>query len=419
MQQKQLSSPTLPLWKKALSLLLLILLALGTYYTYQGQFILVLSYLAGFFFIAGIGLLIAYTYSIELFLWFIGKKSEYRKLYDTAQQATKGIVNAAIQYLPSDLEQDEKDRLKADVPTYIQLRFMADINGLIMRAFVGAFAAAFALLGTIVLMKQNERIDVQNEKINIQTHLMESERRGSQVVLMNNVLEDLSAEIREEKKNGKTDSTGYTLSRPLIGRISATSQGFLPYRFLEEGKLTEKEYSVERGQLLLAILNSRIDSASMVRINSASSFKGAYLKKFRLDEANLRGADLRGANLRGANLLFADLSEADLSGADLSGANLSGASLRLTSLARTDLRGAHMCLADLSGAYLEGANLHGVILMRANLELASLMGVNLSEMVTLYDTQGLPDSLKQKLQEAKPCLFTLPGCQEQFIPYSQ
>ena len=150
-----------------------------------------------------------------------------------------------------------------------------------------------------------------------------------------------------------------------------------------------------------------------------ANLSGADLSEANLSEANLSWADLWEANLRGASLCQADLSwanlsEADLSEADLSGADLSGADLRKVDLRKADLRGADLRKVDLRKADLSGADLGLANLREANLSEAKLRGIShlsfaqLSQVETLYEARGLPESLEEELREKCPQLFDAP-----------
>jgi len=235
---------------------------------------------------------------------------------------------------------------------------------------------------SIKIDTQNDLITQQNEKITKQVFLEEASRRNNLVLLMDNILAKVNSEITDENKK---------LSTPLIGRIQALSQGFQPYYFLEDStNLTKQKYSPERGQLLLALANSGIDTTTMDIIFDKATFGSAYLKGAKLDSFYLRGADLRYADLQGADLRDADLQGANLRYVDFQGANLSGVNLQRTGLRDADLQG-----ADLSGAVLQGANLLDADLQKANLSDANLQGANLRE----ADLQGT-DLTDAKLSNA-------------------
>ncbi len=327
-----------------------------------------------------------------------------------------GLLGASKK-LADELPNKVKKETLAEVATYAFMRLTR----------IGLIGLTLAIIPIALLWIQNNKISEQNEKIDDQNFLIESQRRSSLVLLMNNILTDLSKEIEKQREGldsvalAKQDTIGYALSKPLIGRISSLSQGLLPYRFLVDGELTEKEYSIERGQLLLALVKSGLDSVSLNYIFFSTIFGAAYLR-----DASLIGADLRGAELYAAALQRADLGEADLGGADLgeadlSGADLSGAVLFEYDLSNgafyeADLGGAGLYEADLSGADLSGADLRRAVLSGAYLSGAYLSGAvlrraDLSKTQGLFEIEGLDQKLKQQLEKEKPCLFTKEGCE--------
>ena len=275
---------------------------------------------------------------------------------------------------------------------------------------------------------QNELLDTQNYRLNLQNNLIEAERRGALIILMSNIMDQMNAEIIKQKEDtlkinpsANTDTLKYQLSDPLIGRIASLSQGFLPYRYLEGDTLSAKEVSPERGQLLLALVKSNLDSFTLQKIYSNTNFNAAYLKGANLIEADLIGADLSRADLRWADLYGADLRRAtlrraDLRGVDLCWANLDLAYLSRATLSRADLRWAYLDGADLSRADLRRTNLDGADLRWANLSRAKLSGVKnlnleqLKSVQTLYQTKALLKEWQQQLKKEKPCLFTKEGC---------
>lgn len=387
---KAASHPHLPWWKWLLLLVLMTAIGFALYYAYLGYIIEVLTVLTILFVTVGVLLVVVYLISQELFLWLIGKRSEYQKMIGASRMAAIGISRAAIQFIPAGLTQEEKERLKNDVPTLLHMRFMSGINNFIARIFIGAFAAAFGLLGTIVLMKQNEKLDYQNEKIDYQIHLQESNRRSALIVMMSNIMDKVDEELKECDKLGKSRR----LSQQLIGRIAALSQSFKPYRFLEGDTLTSKAYSPERGQLLLAIANSGIDTIGLDQIYAKAVFEYAYLV----------GAQMDSFYLNAINLYSAKINNADLRGANISGANLIWTDLSLTDLTETNSNRTDFEWADLTGADLSGANI-----VEANFLLTNLFYVNLDNTIptprqllaarSIYGIRNLADSVKHQVKQ--------------------
>ncbi|MEM8525906.1 MAG: pentapeptide repeat-containing protein [Bacteroidota bacterium] len=347
----------------------------------------------------------------------------------------------------------------------VQRQTLADTSKYVLHRFtrIGLFAILAALIPVLFLSIQTYLLSVQNDRIDLQNNLIEAQRRGSLVILMSNIMEQMNDEINEYKKQNPdvaNDSIGYPLSQPLIGRIIGLNEGFLPYRIFQDGDLTEEEYSVERGQLLLSLANSKLDSNTINNICNRTTFRQSYLRgvnfsginlrelqfapieqtlteydriyslgtiwsrnnrsidlslsnlnEARFVDANLGGADFSGAKLADsdfslAQIAYSDLSKADFSGADLSftdlkGANAFAVNFNNADLGNANLNGVNLYAANLKGAVLEGASLYHV----RNLKLNQLLSVR-----GLFGSVGIDSTLTAKIKEKKPCLFFPGGC---------
>jgi uncharacterized protein YjbI with pentapeptide repeats len=231
---------------------------------------------------------------------------------------------------------------------------------------------------------------------------IESIEEKDQGCLLSNLLDKIDDELENNPERILTSET--------IARIAELSKFFEPdsYSYVEKDSLPESDLSRLRGQLLVTLINMKIDTGTLDKIIYRTSFsradlreadlRGAYLKRIdlrgaylkdaklqgvKLNEADLRGAylwgtDLSNSDLTEANLIRANLSWADFSGADLKKADLSGANLNATLMRRADLSRSVMQWADLSGVILDEANLEGADLLRTNLERAHLSNANLS-----------------------------------------
>jgi len=281
----------------------------------------------------------------------------------------------------------------------------AEISASIVRRFtrLGFFAILFALIPflflviqTFILNRQTILLNNQNKKIDTQIYLEEASRRNNLVFLMDNILQNVNMEL-DKKKDKK-------LSKSLIGRIGALSQGFQSYRFLE-GDTLSRSLNPERGQFLLALANSDMDTTSLDAIYKKATFKNAYLKGAFLDNLYLSGADLGGADLSYTDLNQTNLS-ADLRYADLKYSMLIGADLTNAHLAGADLANAYLLFANLVGANLEGTNLKGTSLENANLEGVKVKESNWIEKLKEWKVIGY-EEIKEKyvLSEKKKGKF--------------
>lgn len=223
---------------------------------------------------------------------------------------------------------------------------------------VSLFIVLGGAVSSFMIYQQNELFKAQtqnqNQRITEQSELIESIRKGNQVLLMSNILDKVDDELKNEPNGLLSDAT--------IARIAALSYSFKPYHYFEGNQLSEKELSPERGQLLLALSIMNLDSLSFAKIKQATSFAGADLRR-----ADLKGADLSGVDLQGADLKDAQLTEADLSGANLWKADMWGVNLNKANLDSANLKRAELSWAEVNEADLRKANLNGVNLTNAKL----------------------------------------------------
>lgn len=167
----------------------------------------------------------------------------------------------------------------------------------------------------------------------------------------------------------------------LENRIVAMCASFSVQREWDPESRSYQALSATRGMLLLALVNTAMDSGSLRNILRRVSFSCADLRN-----ADLRGKDLRGIDLSHANLECAQLESARLDHAGLRGARLVGANLE-----RASLMGTNLISAQLSWAKIGGANLHSARLDSADLSNSSLHKASL-HYATLIQT-GLHNAL--------------------------
>lgn len=190
---------------------------------------------------------------------------------------------------------------------------------------------------------QTSLLETQNKKLDVQINLSESSRRSALIMMMSNIMD----KVDEELKNDWNKDGIRNLSPQLIARIVALSKAFRPYRFWQENKLTDKLYSPERGQLLLAIAKVDLDINTYDRIFRGASFENAFLEKadlgglymarINLASANLAGTNFEASNLSNAVLINTNLKEANLTFAELKGALLMGAEFSVTGITSANL----------------------------------------------------------------------------------
>ncbi len=269
-----------------------------------------------------------------------------------------------------------------------------------------AGAVSFLYLADFMKARYAVQLRLQQSYIDQQAAMIDSGRQHEMLNLMNIVLANVSEELEKTQERKLSDET--------IEQIAALSYSFTSHKYLGNDGIPANTRSPERGQLLLLLTSMHMDSGSLNKIMTKTSFEGAVLRDADLAGANLagvnlRGADLQDANLKGTNLNTANLSFANLWGADLYQAQLIGANLKRADLSWSILNGAdlkwgnlqeadlvavqasNICLrgaflqwVDLSGAILKEADLANTDMFRANLKKAQLENANLSGSILTY-----------------------------------
>lgn len=243
-----------------------------------------------------------------------------------------------------------------------------------------------------LLSSQNERIDTQNElikkqniRLDQQTYLQEAERRSSLVFLFSNIMDAIDQELKTDVGiKGKPD-----LSPQLTGRIIALSTRLKPYLYMEDSTLIDKPLSPERGQLLVSLIGSELDSVSLIQIFERADFSYADLEGANLSGAMMNGINLEKANLKKAILHDAKMKNSKLSQAELQNAELLRASLQKATLRKTKFNNAHLGyvkrernIATVGGVNTyphldKTSNIKGVDLSNADLAGADFSNTNL------------------------------------------
>lgn len=298
----------------------------------------------------------------------ISLREQLDAIKKNASKRKSGAINTTIKgiriFAGADLRKSF-DRVYDELPQVTKPAF-AQLSASIIKRItrIGFFSILFAiipatilLVQTIILIQQNTKLQAQNEQIQQQVYLEEASRRNNLVFLMDSTLDQINDEVKAGNRS---------LSDPLVGRIKSLMYGFRPYRFLENDALTEP-LSVEKGQFLLALLNSGISKSGIAKIFQ-ESFGNIYLK-----EANLFGQDLSNIDMPDAYLKGADLSQVSFKGAFLQGTSFNNALMARTNLEYADLRNANLSNTNLSNtklnaAYLENANFEGANLTGASLK---------------------------------------------------
>ncbi len=257
---------------------------------------------------------------------------------------------------------------------YATLRRVTRVGTVMVLIALGPLVLAG--LQTYYLKKQNEKLDIQNKRIEQQTYLQEAERRSSLVFLFDNVLNKVDEELRMNP--GRR-----ALSPQLVGRIVALTKALKPYYFLEGDSITAQMSSPERGQVLLSLLASKLSKGTYDQIFLLADFSYTTLQHVNLDGAYLRNINLSNAVLESVSLTGADLRNANLEGAQLRDARVlaTGGSASPASFDFANFHKATFNNCDFSGSSFDYTNF-----TRASLHLVSFRNAffNQARLVELY-----------------------------------
>jgi uncharacterized protein YjbI with pentapeptide repeats len=384
-----------------------------------------------------------------IFKKLFGRSYSDTSLLSDSRQFTNAVAENLSELATKGMDKDKKLAVRAVAPGMINYFLWGKIRSWYIGVLFGLVLTIGGLLTTVLLTEQNNLIKLQNEKIATQSTLMEAERRGGQVLFMGNLLNDLSKEIdAQESKIGS-----YTLSDQLIAKIAATTKGLVPYQFLQNGKVTEEEYSIERGQLLHALMNSGLDTTTLQKIFKIATFEDSYLPNVDWSDRDLYELDLSGSDLSWSTLFRCSIKSAniqrmrfdnisgdglDFSGKILHGCSFIGAGLSDANLSEVggvgvDFTQADLMQANFDGAYFRDANFTDVswsayLPFKGNLrtptgrpgfakkevydKVYDAIADRLSRADGFVDCIGLDENIVSRLRKLKPCLFERNGCTE-------
>lgn len=262
------------------------------------------------------------------------KRKKWRVRRWTLERVTSVILGGGLK---SSIEQsitevtEEKKLSKDSIADLIAHIFWRLTRIGIIGLIIAITPLVILVIQTKLLQKQNTKIDLQNSlieqqgiRLDQQTYLQEADRRGSLVFLFSNIMDQVDKEL--------TDGSSRELSPQLRGRIIALSSRLKPYHYLEGDELIRYPLSPERGQLLVTLLESKLDNSTYEEIFRRGDFsyadlKGAVLDSFiingiKLDHADFTNANLVGTKIVNSNLMRTNFENCYMEGADLSHSNL-------------------------------------------------------------------------------------------------
>ena len=196
------------------------------------------------------------------------------------------------------------------------------------------------------------------------------------------------------------------LSDEVIASIKAFSMLHSPENTAYFDSVSVQDFSVPRGQLLMALLELDLDKKTWLRLKADVSFSGAVLREVDLKGIDLSSMDLQGVDLTDANLSHACLDNTNMKRANLQRVNMVGASVIKSNLKWADARWANMSHLNgdstrLDGILLNNARLNNAVLNDASLMWSELRGADLTEVSANRANLKGCDLLRANLTSAK------------------
>lgn len=257
------------------------------------------------------------------------------------------IVPNIVKYGFDDTNVKRRNAVWKALIGYLLRRHTVTVIIAVISGIIAIVSLVVAINSNRLFKFQNKLIQNQNKRITQQTYLQEAERRSSFVYLMNSIFEGIQVELREDyNKNNIRD-----LSPELIGGISALSRVLIPYRMLDGDSLSQLT-SPERGQLLLMILESNLDTTTLKKIYRGSDFSYSNLRNLEFEHYYMKKIKLNQADLSNSVLFDIDFDSAQLVSANFNDTNISSTSFRDCFLEKSQFINSTVSSTSFKGASL-------------------------------------------------------------------
>jgi len=237
--------------------------------------------------------------------------------------------------------------------------------------FLSAIFIAAIILGAFFFI-QNQHFKQQIASLEYKTS---QQSRDLEIVKEHQKMSLLFG-LLEKIDSSRKDGVAANLSDDLINTITTLSYSFKNHREFDRDSKEGKSLSFERGQLLLALVATKMDSISWRKIKENVSFWGADLSHANLEGKDLSGIDLRKANLQQANLQGINLNNSNLNGANLARCNLDNSKLFQAIFHNSNLNWAKINNAEMSFSKLDSSNLSSATIIKSNLSHSTMYKTN-------------------------------------------
>jgi len=299
------------------------------------------------------------------------KKKQRRKLGWTFLKRTSGMILGAqlkksIERFLDEMAQQQRvsretisELLSSIIIRLTRVGFLLILTA-ILPSILLIFQTYYLAKQNTLITGQSEMFRQQNTRLDQQTYLQEADRRGQTLLIMDNMLKEISNNVAGNSQNRIDDATA--------GRLIALSKMLKPYKYLENDSLIAHVTSPERGYLLISLLETGVNLNSSTRTRTNGKL---------IERLDFTYAELRNISLKGYDLLNIDLSHSDLRNANFNGTDFANANFNHANLAETNLKYTSFNKANLEGATFQNAILDYGNFQNANLVMADLRNVSL------------------------------------------
>jgi len=349
-----------------------------------------------------------------IFLWIFLSSIFISKVFITKEWVLKKYINY---FFGSGLV-DSTNKLVSEVKSQsLTDDTVGDFTGqfLMRLTRIGIYAIVIALLPMSLLFWQNRLISNQNRLISTQTsldstnmdllttqnRLIESDRRSSLIMLMSDIMNQVSIELNQDPSR--------KLSDPTIARIVGLSHSFKPYWHKHYSQDTFQFYSPERGQLLQNIALAEINNETSNQIYAKGNFEYSDLENAMLRNTYLRGINLSHSNLKKCDFEFTDLEKGSFRNCIIDSTIFRRCPLRESSfdsrihyssfydsdLTNSRFKSSKITMSNFDGALLEGAYLYNSTIYNCDFIDTDLTAARIAICGTLskdeYVLDGMPN----------------------------
>ena len=300
------------------------------------------------------------------------KKKQRRKLGWTFLKRSSGMILGAqlkksIERFLDEMAQQQRvsretisELLSSIIIRLTRVGFLLILTA-VLPSILLIFQTYYLAKQNTLITGQSKMFQQQNTRLDQQTYLQEADRRGQTLLIMDNMLKEISNDVAGSSQNKIDDATA--------GRLIALSNMLKPYKYLENDSLIAHVTSPERGYLLISLLETGVNLNSTTRTRT----NGKLIERLDFTYAELRNISLKGYDLLNIDLSYADLRNSNFNGTDFENANFSNTDLANTNLTYTSFNNANLESAKLQNAILDYANLQKANLKMADLRNASFL----------------------------------------------